>query len=360
MAKRVRIGVIGTGFARSVQIPAFLSHPDVEVTAIASGTPGKAKLIAAEFGIPNYFDDWRFVIDRTDVDLVCITTPPDLHCEMALFAANCGKHILCEKPMAMNSEEAEIMTAAAKDAGVIALIDHELRFQPGRQEAYQLLREGSIGKVLHMRYLFQAPHRGDPKINWNWWSDINRGGGALGAIGSHIIDSFCWLLETDVSDITCRLHTHIKQRPLPDGTFAPVTSDDESILHLSFPTSGISQEATALAYVSMIAGPEYINRLEIFGTEGSIKIEHRGELFLARRSDKDWQQINVPLAEPVEGAADTGFSRGFRAFVPAIVDSILNSGKPPEFAATFEDGLLVQRILDAARQSYIKRSAIAL
>src|SRR5258708_18910766 len=129
---------------------------------------------------------------------------------MTLLAAEQGKHILCEKPMAMNVAEAQAMTAAATAAGVMALIDHELRFQHGRQTAYAMLRLGEIGKVRHAKYLFQAPHRGDPNIPWNWWSDAAMGGGALGAITSHIIDSFHWFLGTNVSSGFRQLHTHIK------------------------------------------------------------------------------------------------------------------------------------------------------
>ncbi|MER3631773.1 MAG: gfo/Idh/MocA family oxidoreductase, partial [Blastocatellia bacterium] len=227
MADKVRIAVIGTGFARTVQIPAFLSHPEIEITAIASGSPGKAASVAREFGIPFATDDWRRAIDRKDVDLVCITTPPDLHHRMAIFAAECGKHILCEKPMAMNTEEAEQMALTAEKAGVIALIDHELRFQPGRQRAFSLIREYAIGKILHFRYLFQAPHRGDPNLKWNWWSDINRGGGALGAIGSHIIDAICWIADSIPSAVTGQLHTHVQARPTDSNEKLPVTSDDE-------------------------------------------------------------------------------------------------------------------------------------
>jgi predicted dehydrogenase len=360
MADKVRIAVIGTGFARTVQIPAFLSHPEIQITSIASGTPGKAAIVAREFGIPFATDDWRAAIARDDVDLVCITTPPDLHHQMAIFAAECGKHILCEKPMAMNTAEAEEMSAAAKRAGVMALIDHELRFQPGRQKAFRLVRDRRIGRVLHFRYLFQAPHRGDPNLKWNWWSDAKRGGGALGAIGSHIIDSFCWIANALPNEITAQLHTHIKERPTDSGEKRTVTSDDEAILVFAFESGDYLADATGLASISMVAGPEYINRFEIFGTEGSIRIEHRGDLFSAMRGETDWQRIETELAPSIEGAPDTGFSRGFMAFVPEIVRAVKSGGNPPEFAATFEDGVRIQMVLDAARASNAERKSIRL
>src|SRR5690348_17283456 len=145
MSKRVGIGIIGTGFARRVQIPGFNTCDGAEVVSVASGSLENAKATAEEFGIEHYTTDWRETVGRDDVDLVCITTPPKLHREMTLFAAERGKHILCEKPMAMNVAEAEEMTTAAREAGVMALIDHELRFLPGRRRAYEMLRDGAIG-----------------------------------------------------------------------------------------------------------------------------------------------------------------------------------------------------------------------
>ncbi len=148
------------------------------------------KVSAKEFNIEHFTGDWRETVEYKDVDLICITTPPDLHKEMTLFALERGKHILCEKPMAMNVAEAEEMTEKAEKVGVLALIDHELRFQNGRQKAGEILQNGEIGKIINAKYNFRNASRGSLDVPWNWWSDEKQGGGALGAIGSHIIDSF--------------------------------------------------------------------------------------------------------------------------------------------------------------------------
>ena len=213
MKQRVGIGIIGTGFARKVQIPSFAVCEGAEVVSVASGSLANAESAAREFNIGHYTGDWRETVSRGDVDLVCITTPPRLHREMVLFALEHNKHILCEKPMAMNVAEAREMTEAAAGKPLLALIDHELRFQPGRQKAWAMLREGEIGRIRHVKYHFSAPHRGDPNLPWNWWSDETEGGGALGAIASHVIDSFHWFLGTRVSSVFCQLQAHIKERP---------------------------------------------------------------------------------------------------------------------------------------------------
>ena len=347
---KVGIGVIGTGFAKKVQIPAFQACENAEVVSVASGSLANAESTAKEFGIGHFTGDWRETISREDVDLVCITTPPNLHCEMTLAALEHGKHVLCEKPMAMNVAEAEKMIAAAKGKGLLTLIDFELRFQPGRQKAYTMIRDGGIGKIRHAKWNFRAPTRGNPDLAWNWWSDIEQGGGALGAINSHVIDSFNWFLGSEVSSVFCQLQSHVKQRPF-EGGFRDVTTDDEANMLLRFADSELTDDATGLVSVSMVEQPEYVSRLEIFGTEGALRIDHRGDLFIAKNGENEWTEIEVEFGQTVSSYPDTGFPRGFMEFAPKIVEAIQEDRDSIEFAAKFEDGLKVQRVQDAARES---------
>jgi predicted dehydrogenase len=351
MKEKIGIGIIGTGFARNVQMPAFAACEGAEIVSVASGSAENARAAADEFGVGHHTANWCETVAHPGVDLVCITTPPVLHREMVLFSLEQGKHVLAEKPVAMNVAEAEEMVAAADGRGVLALIDHELRFQPGRLTARAMVREGAIGRVRHARYMFQAPHRGDPDLPWNWWSDIEQGGGALGAINSHIIDSFHYFLDTDVASVFCQLHTQIKERRHPSGEMWAVTSDDQANMIVRFADGELTDDATGLVSVSMTEGPGYINRIELFGSEGSIRIEHRGELFTAKRGDADWTERDVELTPAIDGVPDTGFSRGFNAFAPKIVEAIREGRTSIEHAATFADGVRVQRILDAARES---------
>ena len=351
MSKKVGIAIIGTGFARKVQLPAFAACGDAELVSVASGSIENARSTAEEFGMRHFTDDWRESVARDDVELVCITTPPRLHREMTLFALELGKHILCEKPMAMNVAEAEEMTAAADGKPLLALIDHELRFQPGRLKAFEMLRDRAIGKVRHAKYNFRAPHRGDPNVAWNWWSDIEQGGGALGAINSHVIDSFQWLMGTRVSSVSCQLQTHVKQRKDASGEMRQVTTDDEANMLLRFADSEVAADATGLVSVSMTEGPNYTNRLELFGTDGAMRIDHRGEVFTAEPGLSEWKQVDTDLGSAIDGVPDTGFSRGFMQFAPKIVAAIRDGQTSIENAATFADGLSVQKVLDAARES---------
>lgn len=379
---KIGIGIIGTGFARRVQIPAFLSCQGAALVSIASGNIENARAAAVEFEIGHVTADWRETIAHPDADLVCITTPPKLHREMTLFALEQGKHVLCEKPMAMNTAEAEEMAAAAAGKPLLALIDHELRFQPGRQRAYAMIREGVIGKIRHAKAIFRAPHRGDPSVPWNWWSDAGMGGGALGAIASHIIDSFQWFLDADISSVSCQLQTHIKERRDSSGEMRRVTSDDESNMLLRFADGDLTEDATGIVSVSMTEFPRYQNRLEFYGTAGSMRIDHRGELSVAKSGDDNWTDIEVDLGEPpparvsplgdslpakrspkgdtLAGVPDTGFSRAFMAFAPRIIDALRGGKTCVDGAATFDDGVRIQRVLDAARESDASKRVIDL
>ncbi len=359
MTGKVRIGLIGTGFAKTVQMPSFAACEGAELVSVASGRAENARTTAEKFGIPHFTGDWRETVALPDVDLICITTPPDRHKEMTLLALEHGKHVLCEKPMAMNTAEAEEMLAAAKGKDVLALIDFELRFQTGRQLVYRMIRDGQIGNIRHAKWNFRAPHRGDPNLAWNWWSDAGQGGGALGAISSHVIDSFNWFLGTAVSRVFCQLQTHIKQRPF-DGGLRDVTTDDEANMLLRFHDSELSEDATGLVSVSMTEQPEYVNLLEIFGTKGALRIGHRGDVFMTKSGANDWEEQTVEFGQPVPNAADTGFSRAFMEFAPKIIEAIRRSETRIEFAAGFEDGLNVQRVLDAARLSNAERRAVDL
>lgn len=352
MKETVGIGIIGTGFARKVQIPSFLECAGAEIVSVASGRIENAESTAKEFNIAHFTDDWRETVLRDDADLVCITTPPNTHYEMTLFAIENGKHVLCEKPMAMNEVEAREMTEKAKEKGVLALIDHELRFQHGRQKAYKMLRAGEIGKIRHAKYNFRAPHRGDPNLPWNWWSDERAGGGALGAIGSHVVDSLLWFLGADISHVFCQLQTHIKERKdEKSGEIRKVTSDDEVNMIVRFADGDLTKDATGIISLSMTEYPKYENRLEFFGTEGSMRVEHRGEISIAKSNETDWREIDAKFGKQIEGVADTGFARGFMEFAPKIIEAIRHGKTEIEYAATFEDGSKVQIVLDKARES---------
>ena len=271
---------------------------------------------------------------------------------MTLAALDAGKAVLCEKPMAMNAGEARRMTDRAREAGVLALIDHELRFLPGRIKMRELLHRGDIGKVRHAKLTFRSDTRADVERPWNWWSDIKQGGGALGAIGSHVIDGFRWLLGAEVSEVFGDLATHVRERPDDEGKLREVTTDDEANLLLRFADGELTEGATGNASMSMVEAGASAHLIEIFGSRGALKVDGNGYVWSAKTGDGDWTSVETDRGELATGMAEGSWSRGFTAFSKGIVEALREGRTTVEGAATFEDGYRTQLVLDAARRSH--------
>ena len=350
--KPVRIGIIGAGFARTTQSPGFRDCMGTRIVAITSRNPQHAAAVAKEFEIEHVARDWSELVARGDVDLVSVVTPPATHMEMTLAALDHGKAVLCEKPMAMNAAEAKRMTEAAKKADLLALIDHELRFLKSRRMMRSMLTSGAIGAVRHCNYVFRSDYRGVLDRPWDWWSDAKMGGGTLGAIGSHVIDSFRWMLSTEIIAVSCMLNTHIAERAdKTTGTIRKVTSDDEAKLHFRFADASLTKNATGAAALSVIESGSYENRLEIYGTTGALMVQETGELWHSPAGSGVWRPVQVHQDPMAPGMRPASWSRGFTNFACDIVEALREGRKTVKGAATFEDGYRVQLVLDAARAS---------
>jgi predicted dehydrogenase len=345
MASRLRVGVIGTGFGSLVQIPAFQAHPRAEVVAVASATPGKARRTADAFGVPHAFDDWRELV-AADLDLVSITTPPYLHHAMALAAFDAGRHVLCEKPMAMSAAEAEEMLARGEQARRLHVIDHELRFNPNRRKARRLIEEGLVGAPRHVLLTAVNASRLDPQKPWGWWFDEARGGGLLGAVGSHQVDLLrYWLGE--ITAVTGTADPVVRERPLPDGTGRRrVTADEFTTFSLRF-RSG----AVGTVLLSCVATHGVGPRIEVWGDGGCLVLDEADRLWGARRGEALAELTEPETLTPPSGMEYVSlWGLSFVRLVDHLV-SVALDGAPVAPAATFRDGAAVQRVLDAVRKA---------
>lgn len=342
---KLRVGVIGTGFGSQVQIPAFRAHPRVEVVAVASGTPGKARVAAERFEIPYAFDDHTELMN-VDLDLVSITTPPHLHHPMTMSALLAKRHVICEKPMALSASEGVAMLREAERQKVVHVIDHELRFNPNRRRIKSLIEEGFVGRPRHALITIVGTGRSDPTRPWTWWSDAERGGGILGALGSHQIDLLrYWMGEIEAAAGT--VQTYIRERPAPDGTGRKkVTSEDFTAFSLQFPSG-----AVGTVVISGVAANPVGPRLEVWGDDGTLLLDREERLWGAQRG-RDLMEMTEPeTTSPPPGMDYTAlWGLSFVRVVEHLVSAILDS-KPVAPAATFRDGLQVQRVMDAVRSA---------
>jgi len=191
--KRVGVGIIGCGtIAKTSHIPSYLRTPECELIALADQDLGTAKELAHEHAIERVYDDYRELLECDEIDAVSVCTPPSTHSEIVIGACEAGKHILCEKPIALSLEEADQMINAAQRAGVILAIGHQFRFLPNVQKAREMVDKKAIGEVLTCYGEFSSggPFFGDWKTSSDYYLKIGSGAAVLFNYGTHIFDLF--------------------------------------------------------------------------------------------------------------------------------------------------------------------------
>jgi predicted dehydrogenase len=317
---------------------------------------------ADRFGWEQTCTDWREAIDRDDIDLVDICTPGDSHCEIAIAALAAGKAVLCEKPLANSVEDAERMLAAAERAGVVHMVCHNYRRAPAVLLAKRLIAEGRIGTVHHFRGTYLQDWILDPEHPLVWRLEQQRAGsGALGDIGSHIID-LAHFLVGEIAAVAGALTTFVSERPLPgDPTrYGRVTVDDAAAAVVRFAGGALGTiEATRFA-----AGRRNYNRFEINGSRGSIafNLERMNELEVYFTDDAEdvqgFRTINVtdPAHPFVAQWWPPGHIIGYEhTFTHTIFDLLegITAGVSPH--PTFADGLRNQRVIAAIERAHAAR-----
>ena len=344
----VRVGFVGSGFARRVQLPALAFVPGTRATAVASGRRANGELVAREFGVPHVFDDGEELARSPDVDLVVVSSTPDSHARYAIAALEAGKHVLCEKPMALDVyEAAQMLAAAGRRSDRFAWVDHELRYEPNRRRARELIRSGAIGEVRHIELSLKPYLRGDGRPQaadapWTWWFDGARGGGILGAVGSHLIDLCRFWTGSEVTYVAGLVETFVTEREDESGAKRPVTADDftSSVLRMA---SG----AVATITLSTVAhhGPGHL--AQVTGSQGTLVLTGETKLELGRAGGP-LEDVSAPDDLWEQTKPNNMWARSFVRVLRDLVGVIGGAAVEGE-PATFRDGWQVQRVLDAIR-----------
>ena len=353
----IRVGTIGASFAKAAYLPALATIDDVELTAIASARMASAQSAADQFNIPNVYDDWEKMLSEHEFDLVCIATPVKYHAPMALAALKAGAHVLCEKPMAMNSDESMQMFKTAQAEGKLHIMGHELRFNPNRHKIKELIDNGTIGTVRHMNLLNVSASMGDPasRVENDWWSLESEGGGRLGANGSHQIDLIRFWLG-DVASVSGQLRTMVPDRIGKDsGNAWTATADDQCNFTLQMENGAIVD-----VFISGAARHSHGNHTQIFGSEGTITLSNSDEKLLVAKAGEEF--VDMSQSDPnasLDGVGKGIWNVSFVALMGELTTAIRDGRKLNE-GATFEDGLKTQQVMDAVRQSSEQRRWIDL
>jgi predicted dehydrogenase len=203
----VKVGIIGSGFEADIHAASFQIMPEeAEVVAVASPTAGNAEALAQRYGIQRVFHDYRQMLAEPDIEMITIAAPNALHAQMTIDAATAGKHVVCEKPLCMTLEEADLMIDVCRRHGVLLMYAEELYFTPKYVQAKRMADEGAFGKVHLVK---QSEKHFGPHADWFW--DVRKsGGGVFMDMGCHGI-AFChWFLgRPGITSVYCQMGTYV-------------------------------------------------------------------------------------------------------------------------------------------------------
>lgn len=376
--KTYHIGMVGAGFMSKAHSIAYAGMPiffwpapalPVKKTLVDTN-PQAAREGRERFGFQNWSTDWHDIVDDPEIQVVDICTPNNTHAEIAIAAARAGKHILCEKPLALTAEEAGAMYRAARDSGVTTMVAFNYRRTPAVQLAKRYIQEGALGRILDFRGTYLQDWSADPDspLSWRFQKDIC-GSGALGDIGTHVVDILRYLVG-DFDEVNARTATYIPERPVQSGAAdslgnskgssdspkGPVDVDDQCCFMVKCKNGAFGTiEATRNAW-----GRNNFITFEIHGTLGSVyfNYERRDELQVCFASDggdrRGFRTVYTGPAHPYGEGLWPIPALGIGYTETKIIEcydffKAIEGGVQPD--PSFRDGYAVELISDAVLRS---------
>lgn len=367
------VGLIGTGFMGKAHALAWRNVravmgdvPAVRLEVLVDTPADKASAMAAQFGFARATDDWRGLLADPAIDVVSITTPNGMHREMAVAALQAGKHVWCEKPMALTLDDARAMETAARAAPGKTQLGYNYIANPAVTHAARLLADGAIGRLVHVRGWVDEDYQADPALPWTWRATLADAGlGALGDIGCHLI-SLLTLLAGPLDSVLGEIATIHQTRPLPDASGrATVENEDTATALLTF-ASGV--KGTFAASRSAWGRKSRLG-FELHGTEGMLIFdqERMNELQLFQnRGDRATQGFTTILTSPDHppyGAfcPAPGHQLGFNDLkvieLAGFLRAIRDGGRP---GLDFTAGLEIEKAIHAIALSSRQGRRVAL
>ena len=371
--KHLNIGMIGYGFMGKAHSNAYCQAPHFfpsehrpVLKALCARNKDKAKQFADTWGYQSIETDWHQLLRRDDIDAVDICTPNNLHKEIAIAAAEAGKMILCEKPLAMNAEEGEAMCRAVEQAGVANMVWYNYRRVPAVTLAKQLIDEGRLGRIFHYRANFLQ--------DWTINADVPQGGaatwrldaeaagsGVTGDLLAHCIDTALWL-NGGIKDVSAVTETFVKERVHAEtGQKQPVKIDDACSFFCHFENGSLGLfESTRYA-----RGHKALYTLEVNGEHASIRWDlhdlHRLEYFDHRDDSivRGWRSVHVSDGDqPYMGNWWVpGLQIGYEhSFIHQVADFLKSLDTGEAAHPNFRDALETQRVCDAVLSSAADRA----
>ncbi len=360
--KKLNVGMVGYAFMGKAHSNAWLKVAkffDLPVQPVMKAVCGRhekpLKAFAKKWGWESVETDWRRLVRREDIDLVDICTPNSSHSEIAIAAARAGKAVACEKPLGMDASDARRMAAAVKKGRVPNMVWFNYRRAPAVSLAKQIIDEGRLGEIYHVRASYLQDWIMDPKFPLVWRLEkAVAGSGAHGDLNAHIIDMMYWLVGR-IDSVTGLAKTFIKRRPIAPGARkkGAVTVDDAVLFLARFANGAVGTfEATRFA-----GGRKNQNQFEINGSKGTLvfAFERMNELeFLDRTAPLHLQGFTrILVTEPVHPYIEAWWPGGHivgyeHCFINQAADLVTGIAKGKALKPDFEDGVYTNQVLDAA------------
>lgn len=314
------------------------------------------KEFAQRYGWQSFETSWEKLIERKDIDVIDICTPNKFHSPVAIAAAKAGKHVICEKPMAMTAEEAKEMRDAAKQAGIVNMVAFNYRRLPAIALAKKLIEEGKLGKIYHFNAVYYQDWLVDPEFPYVWRHDkVASGSGAHGDMNAHTVDLARFLIG-EIASVCGQEKVFIEKRKKPDGTTGTVTADDSMNFLANFKNGALGNfMATRFA-----TGRKNYLRLEIFGSKGSLifNLERLNELEFYSTEDENTLQgfRNIIVTENNHPYLNKWWPPGHiigweHTFIHEIGDFLTAVAEGKQITPDFNDGYRCQQVLDAVSVS---------
>lgn len=374
----LRAGVIGTGFIGPVHIEA-LKRIGVQVNALC-GSTRSARALADQWGIPEVYGDYDVdaLLASPNVDVVHITSPNKVHVDQAIAALKAGKHVVCEKPLGMNTRETARLVKAAEGSDRVFAVNYMCRFFPAVLQMRAMVARGDLGRIMHVQgHFFQDWLMKDTDYNWRLLASEGGKLRAVGDIGTHWIDAVGFILGAKAEEVFATLETFHKKRFRPKGevqTFAkidpkkmvPYTVDTEDfasvLLRYGKADHGFADGVHANCAVSQVAaGWKCSLYLGIYGTKGSVQWEFQqpNEIIFGRRDEPNQilQRNTAGFAEDVANFTDNpgghpeGFPDSHKMHCRAVYEHIATQGKSPALFASAADGHYEVKVCEAVLKS---------
>jgi predicted dehydrogenase len=369
--KEINIGIVGAQFMGRAHsnawydVAQFYDLPFTPVRRAACDIlPAAEDDFAKRLGWLSFETSWEAMVNRDDIDVIDICTPNNSHMPIAVAAAKAGKHVICEKPAAMNAGEAMQMMNAAEAAGVKHMMAFNYRRLPAIGLAKKMISDGKLGQIHHFNAVYYQDWLVDPDFPWVWRHDVKMAGsGAHGDMNAHTVDLARFLVG-EIESVCGEERVFIDKRKIQETNgYGIVTADDATAFLARF-TSGASGNFIATRFAT---GRKNYLRLEIFGSRGSLifNLERLNELDYYSRDDHSAEQgfRNIMVTENEHPYIKKWWPPGHiigweHTFIHEIGDFLMAIANNEKIAPDFGDGYKCQKVLDAVMESSKSRKWI--